>query len=702
MSIFRQSIKPPEFTGLAINTSCNALPIPILYGTPRVTVNLLYFNGFRSAPIKSGGKGLLTGGKATGQYNYYATLILALGEGPLGPLQLIYQDQAIYNISAISGSARISMPRSPTYFTGTATQAPWPWIVDNWSSDALAYAQTAYLGLEDYPLDASATTPQFNVVVEGVLAGTTSSAPIETTGNPKIFPDADPALATVDLLTNVQYGAGFPLNYIDSSIYSGRFAETPTVGDAAYQTYCAAVGPLGFSVVLDSTEQMSSILERWMKLTNTAIVWTGYSLKFLPYGDQVCGPGTYWQADGPIPGKYYTPNVTPLFALTDDDFLEPQAKEDDPVELTRNDLADVYNIVRMDVKDRGNQYNDSVVEAKDDNAAELFGARIESIGLAKEFGNAAIAGISAQLQLQRNVAVRNTITFRLGLQWCILDPMDIVSITDTSLGLSAVPFRITEIQEDSASLDLTITAEQMLVGSGTAVAYPKQSNGAVGYPLVNTDPGPINPPAIFEPPAGLRTALGISVPSLFVGLSGGAAGVFNTSWAGADVYASTDGVTYAQQGTFNGVSTMGVLNSGIAAYGGANPDTINGLGLDLRESEGTLMSVTAGQVAAFASLGVIIDAGGTFELFSYQTATLTGANQYTLTHLYRGLYGTTPAAHIAGAKFFLLGMGAQFFQTPFNTAYIGLTIDLKFPSFNNLSGGREDLSVATVYNFTLT
>ena len=703
MGIFKQNTKVPEFTGLQINTSCNALPVPIIYGTPRCTVNLLYFNGFRSAPVTAGGKGLLTSGKTTGQFNYFATIIMALGEGPLGPLELIYQDQAIFNIGAMSGADVVNMPVFPTVFPGAFDQGPWPWIVANWSSDALSYARTAYIGLEDYPLDASATVPQFNVVVKGVLQGTVSSAALSFQGNPQIFPDADPALMINDFLTNVQYGIGFPAEFIDPGLFSGANATNPALGDAAYQTYCAAVGPLGFSVVLDNVEQGSSILERWCKLTNTAAVWTGLTLKFIPYGDQAAGPGEYFAPTGSVPAKYFTPNLVSVASFTDADFLEPDNKEDDPIELTRIDLADVYNIVRMDVKDRGNQFNDNVVEAADDNARELFGPRVELMGLAKEFGNMAIAAVSAQLQVQRNVSIRNTVSFKLGLQWCILDPMDVIQVTDASLGLDQAFFRIIEIQEDSTTLALTVTAEEMNIGSATATAYPKQLSSAVGPPLVNMAPGSVNTPAIFEPPSALRSALGISVPTIFIGLSGGPSGVFNPNWAGADVYASTDGVTYAQQGSsFVGRSTMGVLNAGLASYGGANPDIINGLGVDLRESEGSLTTVTSGQAAAFSSLCVVIDAAGTFELLSYETATLTGANQYTLTNLYRGLYGTTPAAHIAGAQFFLLGLGGQFFQAPFNTAFIGLTIDLKFSSFNALNSGHQDLTTLTVYPFTLT
>ena len=58
----------PEFTGLQVNTSVQVLPIPIIYGTPRTSVNLLYYNGFQVKQVsQGGGKGILSGGSITAQ-----------------------------------------------------------------------------------------------------------------------------------------------------------------------------------------------------------------------------------------------------------------------------------------------------------------------------------------------------------------------------------------------------------------------------------------------------------------------------------------------------------------------------------------------------------------------------------------------------------------------------------------------------------
>ena len=58
----------------------------------------------------------------------------------------------------------------------------------------------------------------------------------------------------------------------------------------------------------------------------------------------------------------------------------------------------------------------------------------------------------AQTILQRQLYVRTKFTFKLSWEYCLLDPMDIVTITDANLGLSDYPVRIIEIEEDDKGL----------------------------------------------------------------------------------------------------------------------------------------------------------------------------------------------------------------------------------------------------------
>src|SRR5205823_11147492 len=94
--------------------------------------------------------------------------------------------------------------------------------------------------------------------------------------------------------------------------------------------------------------------------------------------------------------------------------------------------------------------------------------------------------VVAQLVLQRALLFRNTYSFKLGWKYCLLEPMDLVQISDPRLGVAALTVRITAVEEDDEGT-LTITAEDFFGGYSSAVLYGKQSGG--GY-VANWNAGP--------------------------------------------------------------------------------------------------------------------------------------------------------------------------------------------------------------------
>lgn len=688
--------KVPEVTGLQIQTAVNTVPIAIAYGSPRAPINIIYANGFRSVKQKAGGggKGFMSSGKgdAVG-YKYYATFIGAICEGQLPDpgIAALFENQNVYTATTLPPK------KSITLFTGTTGQLPWSVIQTKWPEDARSYKSTAYLGFDDYELDPSGTIPQINVLLTAKFATTcplyTYTAPDETTW---LF-DADPALCVPDFLTNATYGAGFPDSYIDyTTLETSSDGFDPDVGDAALSTYCQAVG-FGWSVIVNNSEPANSILERWMKNLVVAPVWTGSKLKFIPYADSKYSLNpSYDSAKASVGLKYYSPNIQPLFALTDGDFLQAEG-DDDPILITRIDPIDAKNTVRVNFRDRYNYFNDNVAESKDELQAERSGPRIESSGTADEFTLMAYASNSAQLQLQRNMSVRLTATFRLGPQWCLLEPMDIITLTESTLAWNQFPVRIKSISEDEKGV-LTIEAEEFRAGSMQPTLYNRQDNAPPNLLTTVITAPSINDPIIFEPTHELLVARGLSNPVVMIALSGGPNGHFDPNWGGADVYLSDDNVTYAKYGTVTSPANMGVTTNTFPAYSGANPDNTNTLSVDLTQSEGSLTSVTSASAAAGASVCALVEPDGTYELIGYTTALLVSSNQYTLSGIYRGMYGTQACEHPPGTKF--VRLDDLVFSTPLLTQYIGQTIYGKFPSFNIYGNGAQDLSQAEAYNYT--
>ncbi len=503
MSFLRQksnAAQIPHYTGLQVQTSSNAVPIQIVYGANKVAPNIMWTGNFRYTTQKAkGGKG---GGQTTG-YDYTCGFALGLSEGPIKNVGMVWNGQTttyLWNLSLglYYGTTPQGLYAYESYF--------FPGAVLNYPG--VAYAVTAY-----FDLGSSPSLPALSFEVFGRLVGSGSYNGV----------DANPALAVQDFLTNSQYGVGFPAGSIDATTLLGGG------GGSSYQAYCNAAS-LAFSPVLANQETANSILTRWLQLTNTAAVWSGGKLKFIPYGDaSVTGNGVT-----------FTPNVTPIYNLTDDDFVHEDGK--DPVEVIRSDPFTAKNWVSLEILDRGNHYNAAPVDVWDQNAIELYGLHRESSIAAHEFCDAKVAQTSAQLILQRRLYIRNSYLFKLSFEYCLLEPMDLVTITDVGLGMSNVAVRIVSIEEDEAGI-LTVAAEEFPGGTATAVAYPVQ-RGTSDSLDQGVIPSSVNAPIIFEPPGALTGG----VSQVWVALSGGLAPVYKLaedSSTGLHLATWTSGVSEA-------------------------------------------------------------------------------------------------------------------------------------------------------------
>lgn len=684
---------PHIISGITIQSAVGVLPIPIIYGSPRVAMNIIYINGFRhiTSSASSGGKGALTGGKGTGnsQVTYYATFIGALGEGEINTIIEVFDNQSTYTFGGAPEG------RSMSLFVGTPDQSVWAYVYDHWPEDSFNYKDTAYIGFGDYKLDSSGTLPQLNFLVSGILAETSPLNPFTDVEGGSWFLDADPARVVPDMLTHSRYGAGFPDEFIDySTLTTSANGYIAGVGDAALSTYCQAAG-LAWSVVLSSLEPASSILERWMKNLVVAVVWTGSILKFVPYWASYADANPGWEVAGGIDRKYYQPNITPLFDLTDRDFLRP-TDGDDPLVLTVVDIANVKNVVRMNYRDRYNEFNDVPAEAKDEDLVELYGQRVQQLGSSDEFTRVQYATVAAEMTLWRNVTNTHTFQFRLGPQFCCLDPMDIVTLTDSTLGLAQYPVRIQSITEDEKG-ELTVIAENF-PAAVTSTVWPAAQTTSPAVPT--NEPAPaVNFPVLFEPPTAFLQLRGLpQVPSIVAGVSGGPNGSYSANWGGCNIHASVDGITYDYQGTVYGPMRTGTLMAVLPTYGGANPDTTNTLDVSVSESNSVLQSGSAMEAMMGLTLCAVVDPGGSYELISYTTATLTAPGRYDLDGLYRGFAGTAICEHPVGSKFLFLDSSIFVKGLPNN--FIGVAIYLKFQSFNLFRQGLQDLADCEVYTVT--
>ena len=432
-----------RYAGLQVQTSALGVNVPIGWGTFRCKCNLVDYLDFRSVAQKaSGGKG---GGAVTG-YSYYASLVMAICEGPIDAVTLVYAGSTIYKNGAKSALAQINLSLS----TGAIGQPVWSYLTSHHPDHAIGYSGLAIVYASNYALGSSAVSPNHSFEVVRLAAF----------GVPGTE-DADPSLVIADFFTNTRTGV--------PSWGAGLLGDL-----TQYQDYCLAAGLL-VSPVIDGQRGASDFVTEILRATNSTCVWSEGVLKFIPYGDTALSGN----------GKTYTPNLAPAYALDDDDFVVE--KDASPLQVDIQDQSDAYNVVQLEYLDRTNQYNMAIALASDAANVAQYGMRRKDADTVHCICDPSVAALSAQLFLQRTLYVRGQYRFQLCWAFALLEPGDIVELTDAGLGLAAYPVRITQIDEDE-TYGLSITAEDAQIGVAHAPLYDMQVTA--GYQTnQGVDPG---------------------------------------------------------------------------------------------------------------------------------------------------------------------------------------------------------------------
>jgi hypothetical protein len=631
------STSETKVEALNLQSSAYGVTIPVVYGVNRIAGNMLWYGDFKATAhtdVKTtGGKGGGGGGVTTETttYTYSASVVLGLCEGPVSASMLLWRGKKYY----VGGPPDIGA----SVATGALAQAVWPYLSTTFSGQALGYSGVAYMYAQDYQLGASAQVENHNFQITGIGAFAYGVA------------DANPPDVLLDLLTNTRYGAGFPA------------AQLPAMTN--WSNYCRAAGLL-LSPALTTQMPAAEFVARLCRFSNTAVLWTTGGLKFLPYGDTALTNL----------GATYTPNLTPLFDLTDDDFTPNEG--DDPIKVTRKPQADAFNSVRLDFNNRANSYNGDVAEAKDSASIDAFGPRPLPVIKADWICDPWVARQVAQLVLQREQFVRNTYAFSLPWTRVMLEPMDLVTLTDSYLGYNKLVVRITAVTEDAEG-NLSVLAEDFPQGIAHAAAYTSQAG--VGFQHnYNADPGSVAAPMFFEAPIE-RTTTGLEVYAAIRGPS--------ANWGGCRVWTSLDGNNYKDSGLIHGGARFGTITGPVSA--GNLPVAI---------AASQLISGSASDSAQLATLCYV--GGANPEYLAYTTATLTSALNYTLAGLTRGAYGSNPslASHTAGEPFARVD-DAIAKSGSLDLGLIGQTLYFKFTSFNIYGAAEQSLASATAYPYLI-
>ena len=620
---------------IAITQSTYGIAVPVIFGTNRVAGNMIDYVNFTAIPhtttTTSGGKG---GGGVTSSnttYTYEVATIFSLGEGPAQAVKRIWKDKSVYGTP---GELRF------TPFLGTADQQPWPWMKGAHPERALNYPNTIYVASPNMELSSSAGVPTFSFEVAGRNIANGHA-------------DARPVDIITAILYDPQIGVGFP-------------AEN--MGDIeSFRNYCIANG-VYFSPAYESQEEAQELITQLLQASNSAPVWSQGKLKLIPYGLETITAN----------GVTYTPPTAPLYDITLDDIV--YAEGEAPIVIKPNLTADRYNVQSVEILNRNNDYNVEPVKATDDADISQRGTRpADSIEM-HFITLPEVAQFAAQSILQRKLYVAAQYEFTLTWRHCLLDPMDVVTLTDPFLGLDKQPVRIISIEEDE-EYNLKVTAEDCPEGVNSPTVYTTQaaSRPSMDY---NAAPPDINEPVLFEPPAQVAESM-----TICVAVSGK-----NNLWGGCNVWASYEDATYKKIGTVTNPARHGKLTGSFPA--GYSHDTQNVMPVDVSVSRAELLTATDADATNHNTLCWV---GG--ELVAYQEADLVGPCRYNLRNLQRGVYGTEIKTHLENSKFVRIDDAVLKYK--YRAEDVGKKFYLKFTSFNCFGNAEQSLDDVDPYVYTI-
>lgn len=628
------STTAPRLNGINIQSSVFGSAIPRGWGTFRVPANLLWYGDFQAiattTKTKTGGKGGGGSNKST-TYSYKAALILGICAGPIAAIRTVYKDQSVFAGWSALSSAGLSL------MAGYDGQATWGHLTTRHPDKAIGYSGIAYAYASAYALSDSAVVSNhsFEVQMPDLVAGSD---------------DASPRLIVEQFLSEIP---GWP---------SGVVSDLSDYGD-----YCLASGLL-LSPVLTAQVQANEFLKDVLRATNSEAFMSEGKVKITPYGDtEVTGNGVTW-----------TPDLTPIYDLDDTVFIPP-SEGDDPLTFDLKRPADAFNIVQVEYLDRGHQYAVAMAPGVDQASIDQFGVRKADPARLHVICDSAVADKVADLLVRRTAGMRTTYSFRLPWNYVLLDPMDLVTVTDLAQGVDRVLVRVLEVNE--ADDEYEIVCEEMLVGQAAQALITRQP--MAGYrPNWDAAPGDALAPALINPPRQLTDG----ALELWLATAGG------PDWGGAEVWASIDGSTYERKGQVNSPARYGFTTSALPLH--ADPDSTNAVGVNIALSGGELSPATQEEADDLATLCLIGN-----EVIAYRDATLTGTGQYTLGYLRRGLMGTTPAAHASGTSFVRLDGAVE--SLPYRDDQIGLGLYVKLRSFNIHGRAYQELDEVDPYVVTL-
>lgn len=446
-----------------------------------------------------------------------------------------------------------------------------------------------------------------------------------------------------------------PADYIEHVLQSVG-ADVQIEGIENFRAYCKAADILISTPPEQKSAKAQQIINDIAEITNSLVFWSTDRLKIVPLADKPIGT--------------WTPANQIQYDLTADDFIA--GTDGQLILYKRKDTSEAYNEATVEFINRANSYEKETVSFEVVADVQRNGLKPASKKTAHYLYTKARAQYYAEQLAMKRLYAKTQYTFRLDWAFCTLEVGDLVTLTDEACQLNKQIVVITAVNE-AADGQLEFTAEGKPAGTYAPARYDVHENERpfVDY---NQEAPSVNDVAIFQ------TVGDVGGNQVFIGVNAPA------GWGGCSVWLSDTDQNYSRIGSISQQARMGRTRLAFDETANACEVTIN---------QGMLKGGTHIDAERANTLCWVNG-----EALSYEGATMGPNNQFSLSGLVRGQYGTNAISHNAGERF--IRVDEALFRYPYRKEDIGKTIHIKFTSMNIFGTNEQGLDEVQAYPYTLT
>jgi hypothetical protein len=592
---------------------------------------------------------LVSGTPGPGQFSVTTTGTFTFNSADVGKIVLIKWQSKDTTVDAANATVNFDLT------SGVPGQQPWSYLTSRHPEAALSYSNIALWDFPSLHLGSSNSVPQLTAeaVHTKYMAGSGIAG-------------ANPAVVITAILTDPVWGVG-----MDPSLL-GDWVTAPS---SAYNFWQAN----GFFISLNQDTQSTAmdVINQILDAGQAVMFWDQGKLQLAVYGDTSCAGF----------GAIFQPDTQPVVEFSVDDFVAAGGSE--PIKVETEPQNHVFNRVKVEWKNALVDYRTEVITEEDAASIAQNGLHEEGQQSWQFIRYVNIAQWAANLRLKRFTNIRDTYTWTVPTRYRhMLRLMKLVTVSWDHMGWNQKPLRIIKIEESHAGLALTL--EEFPYGASQPTLYPKLTAQAEN-----------NNPALISP--GDTALVALEIPDQMNDYTGRIVRVYADpttpdNWGGAEIYVSGDNSNFVRLGEITSPVMMGTLGGSGMTAGTGDPDTQSITVVDTNDVP--LLPASTYDFNNQLALLAIVDVSGSYEIVAYKNATLTGANTYSVDTFHRGLFGTTRAAHSAGAN--IIQLGEAFLEFQYQPSQDGETVYFRATSYNKLMGRLQNITDVASLSVTLS